>query len=96
MVSTEVIQKVNLIEGEFTPSEANDIVDALIREKINFHKVQRLQKLIGDCDCETEELSGRISELLKEKQKARHFFTEARKSGRKLVINGTLEISYQD
>lgn len=96
MVSTEVIQKINLVDGQFTASEASDVVEALIQEKINFHKVQRLQKLIGDCDSETGELSGRISELLKEKQKARHFFAEARKAGRNVVINGTLEISYED
>lgn len=96
MVLTEVIQKINLVEGQFTPSEASDVMEALIREKINFHKVQRLQKLIGDDDCETAELSNRIAELLEEKQKARDFFLKARKAGRNVVINGTLEISFAD
>lgn len=96
MVATQVVQQINLIDGQFTPSEASDVMEALIREKINFHKVQRLQKLIGDCDCETGELSGRISELIEEKQKAKAFFAEARAAGRNVVINGTLEISFAD
>jgi len=96
MLLAEVTQKINLVDGRFTPSEASDVIEALIREKINFHKVQRLQKLIGDCDCETGELSGRISELLEEKQKAKAFFAEARQAGRNVVISGTLEISFED
>lgn len=96
MVATKIFQKINLIEGEFSPAEASDVTGALIREKINFHKVQRLQKLIGDCDSETEDLSGRIVELLDEQQKAKAFFAEARKAGRNIVINGTLEISFAD
>ena len=42
---TEVIQKVQLVEGKFTPSEAADVVSSLISEKINFHKIQRLSSL---------------------------------------------------
>lgn len=96
MVLTEAIQKINLIDGQFTPAEANDVMEALIREKINFHKVQRLQLLIGDDNYETKELGGRIAELQAEQQKAKAFFAEARAAGRKVVINGTLEISFAD
>lgn len=94
MVATEVKQQFNLIEGEFTPSEANDVVSALIDEKINFHKVQRLQQWMGDCDSDDSGLNGRIGELEEEKRKAKAFFAEARKAGTKLVISGKLEISF--
>ena len=96
MVITKVTQKINLIDGQFTPSEASDVMEALIREKINFHKVQRFQLLIGDSDCETEEHCGRIIELQQEKQKAKAFFAEARHTGRNVIINGTLEIAFAD
>ena len=92
----EVIQKINLVDGQFTPTEASDVMNALIREKINFHKVQRLQMQIGDDDCETAELSSRIAALLEEKQKAKAFFIDAHKAGRNVVISGTLEISFAD
>lgn len=96
MPFTEIVQEIKLVEGEFTPTEAADVMSALIREKINFHKLQRLQKLVGDCDSETGELNDRITQLLEEKKKAKAFFTEARKTGRNVVINGTLEISFAD
>ena len=29
---------INLVDGTFTPSEAHDVIQALIDQKINFHK----------------------------------------------------------
>ena len=34
--------KVQLVKGEFTSSEAYDVILSLIDEKINFHKIQIL------------------------------------------------------
>lgn len=95
MTATETTHKINLVEGSFTPSEACDITEALVREEINFHKVQRMQNWVGDNDCETKTLNCRIEDLMKEKQKAKDFFAEARRKGAKVTINGTLEISYE-
>lgn len=96
MPPTEVIQQINLINGQFTAAEAAELVETLLREKINFHKVQRLQLLISDQDSATEVLGGRIAELLVEKQKAKDFFAELSKSGRNIIIKGTLDISFAD
>lgn len=96
MVLTEVAQKINLMDGTFTPSEASLIIEALINEKINFHKIQRLQSWIGNENCDSHELNGRIIELTEELQKAKAFFDEARKEKTNLVINGTLDISFEE
>ena len=34
MVKTEVTHKLNLVDGVFTPSEASDVINGLIKEKI--------------------------------------------------------------
>ena len=36
-------QKFQLVKGDFSPSEASDVIMSLIDEKINFHQKQRLQ-----------------------------------------------------
>jgi len=59
-------QKIQLVKGEFTPSEASHIIMNLIDEKINFHKLQRLQMWEGNHKSKTEQLDGRIEELEKE------------------------------
>jgi hypothetical protein len=85
-------QKIQLVKGEFTPSEALDIIRSLIDEKINFHKIQRLQLWEGSHSCNTDQLDGRIQELEKEKQVAKEFIAGMRAQGKKLSINGVLEI----
>jgi hypothetical protein len=89
----KVNQKIQLVRGEFTPSEASDIIINLINEKINFHKLQRLQMWEGNHTCQTDELDGRIGELEKEKATAREFINSKRGSGQNLKINGILEIT---
>ena len=85
-------QKIQLVKGEFTPSESLDIVRALIDEKINFHKIQRLQLWEGSHSCNTDQLDGRIQELELEKQKIKEFVAGMRAQGKNLKINGVLEI----
>ena len=94
--NTDVKQKVQLVKGEFTPSEALHIVSDLIDRKINFHKVQRLQIWEGDHKCETDLLNGRIKELMEEKRMAREFIKKLATEGKSLKIDGVLQISLAD
>lgn len=91
---TEVIQKVQLVEGTFTPSEASDVISSLIQEKINFHKLQRLSKCEGNENANCEYPDNRVKELEDEKLIAKEFIKIARKEGSNLRINGVIEISF--
>ncbi|MGB5498732.1 MAG: hypothetical protein WBM77_07360 [Maribacter sp.] len=85
-------QNIRLVDGEFTASEASFVVQALLDEKINFHKLQRLSMLEGDCNTKTTFDTGRIAELENEKVVAKEFFSQIRQQGLKLQIKGNLEI----
>ncbi len=89
-------QKIELVKGEFTPSEASDVIMKLIDVKINFHKIQRLQIWEGNHKCKTNQLDGRIQELEREKEIARDFIDSKRGLGLNLIINGTLELSVSE
>ncbi len=89
-------EKIQLVKGEFTPSEASDIIISLIDEKINFHKIQRLQLWEGNHKSDTDQLDGRIKELREEKRIAREFIADTKSLGRNLKINGILEITVAD
>lgn len=95
MLLTEVSQKIQLVEGRFTPSEASDVVSALIDEKINFHKLQRLKIWEGDQNAPADYANGRILELKEEKKKAKDFIREARLEGRNVRIEGVLRITFE-
>ncbi len=88
-----VTQNIELVKGEFNPSEAAHVISCLINEKINFHKLQRLQLWEGDHCCKTNTLDGRIDELENGKEIANQFINSIRGLGKNLTIKGTLEIS---
>lgn len=89
----ETLQKVHLVNGVFTPAEAADIIGSLIDEKINFHKIQRLQRWEGDHKCDTGDLNDRITELEHDRAQALEFIAQVRKEGQTLRINGILEMT---
>ena len=93
----ETIQKVQLVQGDFTGSEASDVVTSLIDTKINFHKFQNLCTYEGQhVDGDTSYCDGRIAELKEERQMAKDYIKIARLSGKKVRIEGTLEITILD
>ena len=96
MLLTEVTQKIQLVEGEFTASEASDIISSLIDEKINFHKLQRLSLCEGNQNANCSYPNGRIKELINEKKIAKEFLKEARREGKRVRIDGILNISFED
>jgi hypothetical protein len=89
-----VIEKIQLVDGEFTPIEALDVIRNLIDEKINFHKVQRLSITEREQYGETGYPDGRIRELMQEKEKAKEALLEAYEKGYQIRINGILEMEF--
>lgn len=96
MTTTDVMQKVQLVDGVFTPSEANDIVNALIKQKINFHKIKMLSMCEGDMNSDTTYDDSRVSKLLIEKEEFKNICMEARLTGKKVKINGILDVEIID
>jgi uncharacterized protein with FMN-binding domain len=89
-------QKINLIEGRFTASEAADIINDVLKVKINFHKIQRLSITEGNLDDACEHDSSRIDELLNEQILAKDFFSQARLQGKKLKMTSTIHIEIEE
>ena len=87
-----VMQKFKLIDGEFTAQEAMDLLSALLNEKINFHKLQRLSACEGDVCADTRFPDNRIQELEAEKQHARQFINVRESASKRFRINGTIEL----
>lgn len=92
---TQVGEKVALVRGSFTPSEASDLLKGLIDEKINFHKLQRLRWCEGYFKADTSYADTRIAELEAEKDKIRSFIRAARASGKMVQISGNITMTLE-
>ncbi|WP_431125203.1 hypothetical protein [Flagellimonas flava] len=89
-------QKIQLVDGSFTASEALDVITSLLDEKINFHKLQRISWCEGDRDANTNYPDGRIQELEREKVIAKDFINSVRSEGKRLRIDGILNITLEN
>lgn len=96
VTTPKTIQKIHLVDGDFTVSEASDVIMSLINEKINFHKLQRLSLNEGFSGADTDYPDGRINELEHEKTIAQDFLAKARAQGLTLKIDGILTISVNE
>lgn len=94
MTITDVLQKINILEGYYTTSEAADIINQFIDVKINHHKLQILSLRIGNENARGEYHTSRIAELLNEKEKLKSYLNEARRSGKQVQMNADVEITF--
>ena len=86
-------QEIQLVKGEFTPSQASDIIMALINQKINYHKIEGLQNWERNHKYDHEPLNNRINELEEEKRIAADFISKMREQGKNLKIKGIIEMT---
>lgn len=89
-------QKINLIDGTYTPSEAAHIVNSVLKVKINFHKLHRLSIQEGNELDECKLDSGRIKELIDEQEISKAFFSQARLQGKKLKMSSIIHIEIEE
>lgn len=94
LTKTEQFNKtIQLVRGEFIPTEASDVILALIDEKITFHQKQRIQKWEQNHKNNSEDIEDRIKQLENEKQIAKEFIAQAKNLNSNITINGILEIA---
>jgi hypothetical protein len=93
---TKTTQKIDLINGAFTASEASHIINSVLNVKINFHKLQRLSITEGNDKENCNYDSSRITELLNEQEIAKEFFLQARLDGKKLKMRSIIQLEIED
>ncbi|MEL6811626.1 MAG: hypothetical protein AAFP76_09850 [Bacteroidota bacterium] len=89
-------QKINLIDGCFSASEAAGIVNSILEVKINFHLSQRLARTKGDVSDFCEFDNSRMTELLAEQISCKEFFRRVYLEKKKLRMNSVIHISIEE
>ncbi|MEO8234208.1 MAG: hypothetical protein ABI549_02235 [Flavobacterium sp.] len=86
-------QTIQLLDGEFTPSQAFDLITALINQKINYHKLEGLKNWERDHKYDEAPLRNRIKELEDAIKRTKDFMLELKHSGKNLKIDGVIKMS---
>lgn len=79
------IDQHDLINGEFSPEDGLEIITHLIQEKINYHNMKSLRKVLQS-GAEDEASLHRIKELKETREEIRKIALRARKEGKSLRI----------
>ena len=81
-----------LIDGQFTPTEAVQVINALISSKINYHSMQKFSNVerFGKDQSHSEK---RIAALKKLKLSIKKVFDSAEKKGLKVKMDGLIEVT---
>ena len=82
-----------LIDGTFSPTEANAVLTNLITSKINYHILDDFSNFVRN-DRNVEHSKKRISELTETKEQLRSFIDLANHSGSKLSIKSIISIEF--
>ncbi len=83
-------ENIELINGNFSPQEAKEILLTILEDKIRFHNVKMMRGYETGAD--TSASKKRLSELKTSKEKVLRFVDEALASSKDLTINATISI----
>jgi hypothetical protein len=86
-------EEINLIKGEFTPIEAQEIINHIIDKKIQFHNIKKFSDQIRFGKVDEDRLE-RIKELEESKKDFQKTILGAIDEGKKMRIKSIVEIEY--
>ncbi len=93
---TATMQSISLIDGIFTPSDASDILNAMLTKKINFHNLQIMRIKEGNHDDLCTHDATRLNKLKAEQSRLKEILDEVRSQGKKMNIQSTITIEVLD
>ncbi len=87
-------EKFELIQGNYTPSEAADVLLSLLNDKIKFHSLKMMNLKGEDIDVSASEK--RLEELKSFKRKVEKMVMAAHHNYMNVKINGKIELELVD
>lgn len=91
----ETIKKINLINGQYTPIEASELLMDMFNKNINFNKIQNFSSQIR-YGVDDENALDRIQDLKESLEQTKEILAEAKASQKNVVIKSFLEIEFED
>ena len=90
------MQSISLIDGIFTPSDASDILNAMLTKKINYHNLQIMRITEGNHNDPCIHDCTRLETLKAEKARLKQIISDVRNQGKKMNVQSTIKIEVID
>ena len=94
-MKTESVNEFKLVEGEFNPNEARNILMSLFNNKIDYHQLDSFSNHIRHGKDVTFS-QNRIEALSQSIENIKQIIQEANLTGKHLKIEGSIQISFVD
>lgn len=91
-IQTLKSKQIKLVDGEFSKFQASEVLNLLINQKINYHKIEGIQSWEQNHETVNSPIRNRIQELEQEKKKLASLLENLKDGEHKLQINGVIEI----
>ena len=92
-MKSESLNEFKLVEGEFEPNEARNILMSLFNSKIDYHQLDSFSNQIRHGE-DISFAKNRIQALSQSVDRIKEIVQEANLTGRKLKIDGNIRISF--
>ncbi len=92
MVAKDINQVIQIVNGKFSPVEANEMLHELVKSRISYDKVQMLKMWISDNHFDSRESNYKIDAMNKGKAEAMALIEKAKREGLKVEIIGNIEV----
>lgn len=92
----ENIQSFKLVDGSYTPKDAEEILMALISDKIKFHQGNIFSINERNCEGDIEHSEKRIAELKAEKVRVRTMLRNIEDQDMKIAISSDVNIIIEE
>jgi len=88
-------ETLSIIEGNFTPDEANEILSQMINSKIKYHNLRNLSSQVR-YGTDDEISHTRIPGLMQEMEKLQAIVSEANNTNKRVVVTSAIKIVLMD
>lgn len=81
-----------LVRGKFSPSEARELIHALVNSRIQFYQIQKMRRWESNHNTNTAGFDRKISELNAEREQLDKLIREADHAGLRVEIEGAIRL----
>jgi|GEM_PF-3085162 len=93
MKATEILQEVQFVDENLSPSEARDVVNKVINDQIKFYKLKNLSNWIKDDHCDQDCMLNKVEELKQTRQGFLTLINEAKSKGQGVKLSGNFHLA---